>query len=155
MINNVEKLLTNSTGVTVTVISSSFPARQSLSVRSKLFAIILPFLSHFSFPELKAITQGKGLDDPQVILKLIPALTPILSSDGVVPLILELLSFTRINGLEVSKGEVFDSVFTGEDTLLFKVLKFVIVDVNSFLAGAEAGKNIIGAPGLATNQETK
>jgi len=148
MIKNLERVFTNASGGTVSVISSSFPARQSISVRTKLFAIILPFLSKFTVAELKTFLDGKGMDDPNVVIKLLPAFTTVLSTCELVPLILELLTYTRVNGLEVSKGEIFDSVFTGEDLLLIQILKFVIMDVNSFLARIEAGKNTIEAPSL-------
>lgn len=133
----------------VKIASSDFPGRQGVRMSARLGKILSSFLK--AAPSGTGDNKGKKLLDRDVDFSaLSTALVENLDEDHVERLILDLLTYTRVNGQEVSKPEIFDMVFAGEYGLLLGVLKFVMeVNFTSFFDEGVIGK--IPLEGLITS----
>lgn len=96
-----------------------FGARRALKIGRKIISILSPIIGGTDLTNLADLTLNN-----EVVEKLIKSIT---LDDKFEDFILELLSNTFVDGREVGKEIVFDEIFSGELSLLFGVLKEVLV----------------------------
>jgi hypothetical protein len=147
-IKTFNKVIKNSEDVEVAIEISSFPGRMGTKLGTKLAKILSSFISTISSnhsddnTNSKLKSEGKSVLEKDVdFSRLSKVLVDNLDENKLLPLILELLTFTRVDGQDVSKPEIFDITFAAEYALLFKVLQFVLeVNFKSFFQGGTTGQ---------------
>lgn len=132
--------LTDKKKKSVNIICSDFPARKGLAIAQRLGELVTPLLSIVDSKNIKS--KSISLMDIDVNMStLADALSKSIGDPDLLHLIMDLMSFTRVDGQEVNIPEVFDIVFAGNYELLFKVLKFILeVNFKSFFGGEAIGK---------------
>lgn len=120
--------------------SQQLGARLALKLKLKLIKLMLPTTFHaaVSFDQDKKGKEGKF--DASVMGKAIESLVMRLDEEEVSNLVLQLLSGTRKEGMDISSGMTFDNEFAGNFGELYQVLLFVLeVNFGSFLRGLGIG----------------
>jgi len=142
-IKNFSRTIKSSEDIEVIVEISSFPGRMGAKIGTKLAKILSSFISTISTTQFTDTnSKGKDIFEQQVdFSRLSKVLVDNLDENKLLPLVLELLTFTRVDGQEVSKPEIFDMVFTAEYALLFKIIQFVLeVNFKSFFQDGTSGQ---------------
>jgi hypothetical protein len=135
-IKNYSVVLNDSEGKEVPIEISTFPGRLGTKLASKLLRIASSFVK-----ALPSDSSDSLLDKAVNFEALSKALVENLEESKVLSIIQELLTYTRVAGQEVAKGEIFDLVFSGEYGLLMGVLKFVLEkNFKSFFSESAIGK---------------
>jgi len=117
-----------------------FPGLQGLRLKGRLLKFIGPGIGK----AFKGVSFEKGksvLDndiDLSVVGQAIEGLVEQLDNESVIQLILDLLSFTRMNGQSIDKN-IINMKFAGEYTKLYKAIFFVI-DANRFFGKWSIGE---------------
>lgn len=138
-----DKILKNSKGEDVKVITSNFPAIPGLKLGVRIIKFLGGFLKMGSAKVPVSLNENKPvsvLDADVNFDKIAEVLTKHLDDIQIVKLILDLMAYTRIDGKEIAKEEIFNIEFAGEYGLLIQTIKFVAeVNFTTFF-----DKNAIG-----------
>lgn len=127
MINNYNTTLKSKRGADVKVEVSDFPTSQMIDLQIELSSIIIPMLAGIELKNINGKIDWNAIKSANINVELVvKGLLSSLNSHRILTLIYSLLSFTRVDGKEVNKKEIFDIVFAGEMKLLFEVLLFVM-----------------------------
>lgn len=132
--------LTDKKKKSVNVICSDFPARRGLEIAQRLGELVTPLLSIVDSKNINS--KSISIMDIDVDMSILAdALSKSIGNPDLLKLIMDLMSFTRVDGQEVNIPEVFDIVFAGDYALLFKILKFILeVNFTSFFENEAIGK---------------
>lgn len=143
-----ETTLTNRDNISVKVIVSDFPARQGARLGANLLRILASFIK--AAPKDSKTDNRNFLERDIDFTQLSQALVDNLEETKILSLILNLVTFTRVDGQEISREEIFDTVFAGDYGLLFAILKFILeVNFKSFFGNKDIGKALSSLPPIS------
>jgi hypothetical protein len=133
MLKTLDKIFKNSDDKELTVVTITFPATKAIEITNRLGEIVI------SLTGIADCLDNNKLD---IISK---ALKENFNSDGIIKLILSLLSFTKVDGVEVKDSKVLDALFSSNDlVLLFEILQWVLeVNFKDFFGERGIGKLIL------------
>jgi hypothetical protein len=133
MLKTLDKIFKNSDDKELTVVTITFPATKAIEITNKLCEIVI------SLTGIVDCLDNNKLDIVSKVLK------ENFNSDGIIKLILSLLSFTKVDGVEVKDSKVLDVLFSSNDfVLLFEILQWVLeVNFKDFFGERGIGKLIL------------
>lgn len=103
---------------------TQFPARHALRYKCRLLRIIGPTIGAL-FENVKNLDEVKFTDQDLNIGAAVKALVDRLDESEVLDLIIQLCQSTRFNGKEMNTA-LIDSEFSGNLTLLYKIIYFIL-----------------------------
>ncbi len=116
---------------TVTFASNTFPARKSIKFLTKLIKIKSSMLEGLQVDESKKTDKKENqkislenIDIP----KLIKSIGQNIDNDDIYNIVIEMLSFGKINEKELSNVISFDDAFSGDIPLMLEVVAFILYE---------------------------
>ena len=119
----IEKQFENCEGKTVNFISNTFPARKSIKYFTKLIKIKSSIFGNINFDSSKKLME-QDLD----VSKLVKSIGENLDNDDLYDLIVEMLSFGKIDAKELNNSDLFDDIFSSDIALMLEILAFVLYE---------------------------
>lgn len=122
------------------IMVTQFGGRRSVKINTKLIRMVTGIIGPV-LPALSSIKDENSISDIDIdIVSLSKSLVNQLDEDKTYNLIRELTSQTRIDNRELD-DQLFDDIFAGNLSLLYKIIAFVIkVNWGDFLALGSIGK---------------
>src|SRR4030042_5818493 len=137
-IKNFTTELKDSGKLTVKVDTSSYPATQGIDIQLRLTKLITPLLKGVDNADLSKLKSFSDLLSLNVNFeRLANGIIQSIDNENIKDLLLDILSFTRVGGMEVSKKEIFDIAFSGEYKLLLDAISFVLKSNFDFFGEVE------------------
>lgn len=130
-LKKVEKTLTID-GIDYSVNCTLFLGRSGLALAVKLVKLILPMMSKLKIKPSDVADKKLAVKDfsfsPELLSDILNELARMLDDNKVMDLIIELTKNVEVNGMSCGRQESFDIIFQGNLTLLFEVVRLVIVE---------------------------